>query len=101
MESSRFISRYRRRTIELSPPPVQTASLPHTSATRQFPVNPPLVTIEVGLRLAPSALGDFSAELEPADVAVGDMDAAEEPRHARLFGGPREALPRERHGRAR
>src|SRR5918993_5216746 len=51
------------------------------------------VAVEVGLRFIPSALGDFLAELEPPDVAVRDVDAAEEPRHARLLGGSRKGLP--------
>src|SRR5215216_2954453 len=55
--------------------------------------HPALVAVEVGLRLVPSALGDFLAELEPPDVAVRDVDAAEQPRHARLLGGLRKCLP--------
>src|ERR671912_419517 len=51
------------------------------------------VAVEVGLRFIPSALGDFLAELEAADIAVRDVDAAEEPRHPRLFGGFRKGLP--------
>jgi hypothetical protein len=55
--------------------------------------HPALVAVEVGLRLVPSALGDFLAELEPPDVGVRDVYAAEEPRHPRLLGGSRKGLP--------